>query len=414
MPPVDSRFAAFLTSIEQSHLRTVAAILALAGAAGVCVALAVVMTERLRWGLSLGLLLAVPTFVLAIAACWRAGAKTLAVRFSIACVGILAFPIAEIAAYIPHARRIESVRAAAIDEGDRAAMRVYMATPRQSQAGLSKLAPVTTPYFTINEDGFRGRPLDASRLAAIRIAMAGGSAVFGTGVADAHTLPAALETLLRARDATAAVVNLGVEAITIRQEASIVAESIARISPTVMIFYDGANDFLLNGWLPATAGRRDLYQADTVSARLADRIRQSLVVTSLRRAIGATAGELPNGTAIVEAARTAYAAGRRQAEDVCRAARVRCVFVVQPIITDRNAPSYPEQIEIDARSIDFPDYGRLYRAYVAAMREEFPDTIDARAAVADDPRMMFLDWVHLTAAGNELVARHIADVAVAR
>ena len=409
MPPAGTRRTAVLQSLESSHLRAIAAIVLLVAMGVAVMLLSILLIDRVRVGLVAGLTAATVLFAFVIFASWRAGIRVFATRVTIAFVALLVIPIAELAAYAAHGRRIDAARAEAISADDRAAMRVHAATPRQSRDGMWKFMPVASPFFTINAEGFRGRLPEAARDSDIRVLMVGGSAVFGTGVADANTLPAMLEARLRNGGlSNVAVLNLGVEAITIQQEAAIVREWLPRVSPAVVVFHDGANDFLLHGWLALRAARDNLFRADTIGARLAGRIEQLALVAALKRAITTATMAPANGSSIVAAARSAYARGRREAEGLCRDAAVRCVFVIQPIIMDRTELSYPEQLDVYAREKDYPGYGALYRQFVDAVRSDFPDTLDPSAAIAAQPRMMFLDWVHVTASGNDVLAREIA------
>jgi hypothetical protein len=97
-----------------------------------------------------------------------------------------------------------------------------------------------------------------------------------------------------------------------------------------------------------------------------------------------------------------------RAEGLCSSHRVTCLFFVQPVITDRTSPTYPESIEMQTRESDFRGFGQLYRRFVAAIMERHPRTRDLSEAIATDERVIFLDWAHLSRAGNELLAHRIA------
>jgi hypothetical protein len=93
---------------------------------------------------------------------------------------------------------------------------------------------------------------------------------------------------------------------------------------------------------------------------------------------------------------------------------VTCLFFVQPVITDRTSPTYPESVEMRTREADFRGFAQLYRRFVAAIIERHPRTFDLSQAIATAPRVIFLDWAHLSRAGNELLAHRIArEVAAA-
>jgi lysophospholipase L1-like esterase len=95
----------------------------------------------------------------------------------------------------------------------------------------------------VNRRGYRGAIVGAKRSGEWRLVMLGGSTVFGYGVFANESLPAQLESQLRARGVQASVVNLG-----FNSEGAYAFDpnlrDYAALHPDVVILYEGYNDLL--------------------------------------------------------------------------------------------------------------------------------------------------------------------------
>lgn len=103
--------------------------------------------------------------------------------------------------------------------------------------------PVT---YTVNEDGFRGRPVAIPKPAGTRrVLFLGDSFTFGWGVNDDETFCVRLETLLNDSKTDAAVwecVNLGASGYNTIQERILFEESVDRFNPDVVALVYYRND----------------------------------------------------------------------------------------------------------------------------------------------------------------------------
>src|SRR5262245_18524162 len=95
----------------------------------------------------------------------------------------------------------------------------------------------------VNRRGYRGAIVGAKRDGEWRLAMLGGSTVFGYGVFANESLPAQLEAALRGRGLAASVVNLGFNSEGAYAFAPTIRDY-AALAPDVVILYEGYNDLL--------------------------------------------------------------------------------------------------------------------------------------------------------------------------
>lgn len=103
-------------------------------------------------------------------------------------------------------------------------------------------------YINIDEDGIRFTPKQPSP-GAKKVFVFGGSTTWGTGVADADTIPALLQKRLgRGYNVT----NYGESSYVAAQELNVLLELLARGErPDIVIFYDGVNDGYAGAYSPA-------------------------------------------------------------------------------------------------------------------------------------------------------------------
>jgi lysophospholipase L1-like esterase len=96
----------------------------------------------------------------------------------------------------------------------------------------------------INKNGYRGEPVGPKAPGAFRVLCVGDSVMYGDNLAEADTLPARLEELLRlkAKDRRIEVVNAGVLQYTSAETLASLMLRGLDLKPDVVIFYQGAND----------------------------------------------------------------------------------------------------------------------------------------------------------------------------
>ena len=275
------------------------------------------------------------------------------------------------------------------------------------QSDPPRYRPWKSEAITINGLGLRTAVPTPKAPREWRIAMTGGSTVFGWGVFDADTIPAQLAEVLHRRGRTnLSVYNFGIDSAGIDQERALLEQFATVYGIDQVIFYTGGNDATLTyltelGGPPAFP---DVYTFELLKvmsrlgARLATPSPQALahmddvVLPRMRRAS-------PLGPGI------------RKAEALCRAAGLRCDFVLQPLLATRKGAIGPE-VRL-RRSINML-YPRLDVAisqmYADAMTVADPRRMHDFSSVLDgETQPLFVDLIHLNEAGNRLVAARIAS-----
>jgi lysophospholipase L1-like esterase len=268
----------------------------------------------------------------------------------------------------------------------------------------------------VNRRGYRGAVVGSPRDGEWRLAMLGGSTVFGYGVFASESLPAQLEQRLRARGSSASVVNLGFNsegayafAPTIRDYAS--------LHPGVVILYEGYNDLLpdepnrllarhgsfvfrTTGYFPILpVVLRD--KADAVARGNGGSRTVFGVAAGAVDALTRQVGRLTPGDAAAAGATTRatphrwdfYCDAVVSAVKVARAQGSKVLVVSQPYISD----SHVEQQQ-------------ALRAALRAFAAD-PDVayLDAGREIDLKNTQLAFDGMHLTPEGN----RHMADVVAA-
>lgn len=108
--------------------------------------------------------------------------------------------------------------------------------------------PIASPYINVDADGVR-KTVKSPAAGAIRVFMFGGSTTWGTGVADAYTIPSLLQRRL---GPGYDVYNYGETAFVSAQELNLLLRELAFGNvPDVVIFYDGFNDGYAGVYSPA-------------------------------------------------------------------------------------------------------------------------------------------------------------------
>ena len=117
-----------------------------------------------------------------------------------------------------------------------------------SDAKMRVPLPFDGTHVNINDDGFRGPPLDAFGDNPYMIYMLGGSTTYGlTTVSDDRTIPALLERKLRSGGIDARVVNAGVPGASTLEERYRLEHDIVHRDPDMVIMYDGVNEWYTPG-----------------------------------------------------------------------------------------------------------------------------------------------------------------------
>jgi lysophospholipase L1-like esterase len=255
----------------------------------------------------------------------------------------------------------------------------------------------------VNDLGLRTTAPTAKSPGEWRVAISGGSTVWGAHVLDADTISENLQRLLRRDGRKITVYNFGVEGATLEAELLTLKRFREIYALDEVLFYNGFNDVLKAYW-EATAGRRDYLNFVSSSFELAKAARRANAILEGVNANYLTKFEreiLP-----VALRNNPLRRGVAAAEDYCRAAELECVFAFQPmLITRGNHPAGEARLD-KTYELFFPGMARLtqemYRDALAAA----PDgrIYDLTSVFDDQARPFFRDYVHVNEDGNRVVA----------
>ncbi len=284
--------------------------------------------------------------------------------------------------------------------------------------------PYTGQTITIGADGDRiwpGAPKHPSDAPVVR--MFGGSSLWGTGVTDAQTIPAALQDLRPALR----VLNHGESEHNSRQGLERVVNVLSRDQPVdVAVLYEGFNDVLtlcrddvdLNGHGEQVRMRAVLDRAGTPGYLL---LGKTMELMANVFASSETAFTCDTDPARARAVARVVVNQWQLARTLLQARGAETLAVLQPV-AEIGTPElgYFDDVETPGE----PSNGSLARQLRAVYphiqslaRRPGNEWIHDFSALFDDAGPTYLDHVHLSAEGNALVARRLAplvDAALAR
>ncbi|MDB5923075.1 MAG: hypothetical protein JWN13_2011 [Betaproteobacteria bacterium] len=283
--------------------------------------------------------------------------------------------------------------------------------------------PFASETINIGSDGLRvtpGRPASSTQV----LSLFGGSTMWGTGVDDAHTIPA----FVQRRFPQAAVVNYGQSAFVTGQNLAALLKRISLGEPVgTAVFYDGINDVLhlcqpgipLDGhgftYFLDQAVRLYREQQLGFSGRAWTATVGNLLALA-RRLAGAEVRQASNLNEVKPSRCTDAAAVDAIADIIWRnwlSAKVlveanggHFVAVLQPVSSvGRPRREYlPPQPEWDLRYNEA--YARLrsrIKAAGAGWAYDFSTAFDGDEA-------LYIDSFHVSARGNEIIAGRMADI----
>jgi len=282
-----------------------------------------------------------------------------------------------------------------------------------SPEGFKLYAPWVGDGIVINEVGLRTASPTPKAAAEWRIAVTGGSAVWGWGILDADTIPARLQAALRRSGrANVSVYNFGIEGARITQELALLKHFQEIYGVDQVVFYTGGNDALMN-YHAVNITPQDLWSALT----------NFELLMTIQRMNAAWAAPSPERLKQLDeevlpklARQRSLRDGIVAAADYCRAAALRCDFVLQPFVLGRRSPVGSEVSIVRALTHIHPRLdvliAQFYRdALASAPAGHVHDMSDVFDGVS---QQVFVDLLHLNEAGNELVARHLEPIVTRR
>jgi len=302
---------------------------------------------------------------------------------------------------------------------------------------LWKTSPtLANPYRNFNENGYRVTPqpstLSCEKL--INVAYYGGSTMAGDGLLRDKDLIPHLTALIyssKSDDNTCLdSTNWGQSGFSSGNEFTLFFRNLLDGErPDYAIFFDGFNDSVQQGifdtphmayskfksvWLDNHSSSRNLIQLLASKSRLisffnspsdssednADLSRQAVQARSI-------------------AAAQSYVQHSHALSQICRAFDVTCVFLLQPSLFSKASPSLEEQDLLSITDMHIPQMRVAVNqfgdsAVATASNRTIADPAyilhDLRDAYASNNRSFYVDAIHVSPGGNEIISRNIADI----
>lgn len=286
----------------------------------------------------------------------------------------------------------------------------YLLSESRWQPGTKLYRPWQGHGISINALGLRTAPPAPKRPGEWRVAVTGGSSVWGWRVVDADTIPRQLARLTAAKNPDVTIYNFGIEGATIAQELAVLRQFRETYGIDQVIFYTGAND-VFGLYLDVAGGKKQRFNAVNGLASFE-------LVKTAARFMQSMARPSPEAVAQMEdkvrsrvSGNNSLRAGLAAAEEYCRSTQLRCDFVLQPMLFTRAHPVGPE-----ARLVQM--FGRLYPGFQVAAQAMYAGALSAVPAhrihdlsgIFDNlSEPVVMDTVHLNERGNQIAAARLAD-----
>lgn len=292
-------------------------------------------------------------------------------------------------------------------------------------------APYLYGQFRINSLGFRGKEFEPTkREGRVRIICVGGSSTFGNESPEDQTYPAHLERVLNdAGRVPVEVINAGFPAYTSFQLLNLVRYELMDYQPDLLLFYEGFND--LNPNLTTLNYAEQEQRQPAWIRRLHGMLyyRWSMLYTLGMEKLSVLLHDAADPVILYRLeTRDTFL---KNVDELIRLATSRqvpvCVvrqMILAPeeaffhdIVSARDVRTLMRGRQKDPYGIRYPDE-RMIRRHAELMqgleelcrRHEIPmwDVRKKFGQALRDGTQLFYDWVHLTPAANELLARAIA------
>ena len=282
--------------------------------------------------------------------------------------------------------------------------------------GFAVYRPSSGNGVTINELGLRTALPTPKSPGERRIAVAGSSETWGFRLADADTIPVLLQAALhRNGHDEVSVYNFGIEDATLPKELALLQHFKDIYGIDQVVFFIGGSDvyreyFDIEGQLlePTQVGGRiasfELFKA-------IERIRATWFETSPTRLAQFDTRYLARSTE----KKNRLIDGIVAANNYCRAAALRCDFVLQPRIETRRSP-----IGTEAKIAQ--SYRKLYPRLEVLATQMYRDTLtlgltgqvhDLTAVFDRSSEQVFVDSLHLNEAGNIAIVDALLPIVMA-
>jgi lysophospholipase L1-like esterase len=280
--------------------------------------------------------------------------------------------------------------------------------------GLRLYRPWKGDGVSLNQLGLRTPPPTAKAPGEWRIAMTGGSAVWGWRVADADTIPERLQhALRRAGHANVTVYNFGIEGATLKQELKLLQHFRNTYAIDQVLFFTGAND-VTAAYIAATSRRSGPWVGNAITFEL---IKIAARLQAMSSEPSPQLLQWLDNVALPTALKNnTLRASMLSADQYCRAVNLRCDFALQPMLYGRKTYSGPEIGLARTFARVYPRIDVLYKgtyreALAAGPAGHIFDLSNIFNATSEP---FFIDQIHLNEAGNRIAAEHVLPMVSAR
>jgi hypothetical protein len=213
-----------------------------------------------------------------------------------------------------------------------------------------------------------------------RIAVSGGSEVWGWRVLDADTIPVRLQDVLRrAGHSNVTVYNLGMAGATFKQELRLLQRFRDAYAIDQVLFFTGGNDAVF-GYLNATSQHFGPWAENALAFEL---LKVAMRLQAMWSEPSAQMLQWLDDEVLPAALNNnTLRRGIAEADDYCRMAMLRCDFVLQPVLNERKTHSASE-----ARMVKM--FARIYPRIDVFTARMFRD------ALASGPAGRMHDFAHI-------------------
>jgi hypothetical protein len=281
--------------------------------------------------------------------------------------------------------------------------------------GVMLYKPWRGDGIAINEVGLRTKSPTPKQLGEWRIAVTGGSAVWGAYVRDVDTIPIQLQQLLdRSGHHDISVYNFGIEGAEIASELALLRQFRELYSIDQVIFYTGGND-ATQSYLkaltppetrpPSLLGGSNPFELMKVIGAL----QAKFLKTSEGFLAHIDADVLPklrqNNSLII---------GMAEARTYCRQQRLQCEFVLQPMLLLRKSPTGTEIAIAKSLNQIEPRWDVALEMIYRAARNSGADVNDFSNVFDGSTQPFFVDGIHVNEPANRIIAEHLVTIAASR
>lgn len=246
----------------------------------------------------------------------------------------------------------------------------------------------------------------------------GGSTIFGSGVVDEETIPSLLQKRLANNNIR--VINYGYPSLVASQQNLILEKEEDNIKKDdIVIYYDGGNDFWLGVMLSNASGTFSGFNVINEQMEVIAKIKRWL---NLNSELYQVLSDIKNGIQKqtkceliteelarknIQSSAEYYASMIGQAKEFAESAGAKFYHFYQPTLYDVSNPTTYEKF-LFKQNYCWETAGRLRLSYTNTFLGKSPISHDLSTIFSN--KDLFYDYIHVSALGNRIAAKHILDV----